>query len=46
MCWEVTLEVRWHSLPLHVCAVPRAQAVLYLIDQLIISGIRLHIGFR
>lgn len=32
--------------PFHVRAVPRAQAVLYLIDQLIISGIQLHIGFR
>lgn len=34
-------ESRWH-----VCAAPRAPAVLYLIDQLIISGIQLHIGFR
>lgn len=32
--------------PFHVRAVPREQAVLYLIDQLIISGIQLHIGFR
>lgn len=39
-------QVCWHSPPASVCSVPRAQAVLYLIDQLIISSIQPHIGFR
>lgn len=48
MCHELrpTLPGALALPPLRVRTVPRAQAVLYLIDQLIIPGILLHIGVR